>query len=75
LRKLISTAPDLPVWVVGAAPCPIDRIKRRWRWHLLLKSDHAGSLTRIARYFFERFEVPGAHDMRVVIDRDPVSLL
>ena len=75
LRKLIGAAPDLPVSVVGAAPCPIDRIKRRWRWHLLLKSDHAGSLTRVARYFLKRFEVPAAHDMRVVIDRDPVSLL
>ena len=75
LRQLIASAPDLPVTVVGAAPCPIDRIKRRWRWHFLLKSDHAGSLTRVARYFLERFEVPTAHDMRVVIDRDPVSLL
>jgi primosomal protein N' (replication factor Y) len=65
----------LPVTVVGAAPCPIDRIKRRWRWHFLLKSDHAGSMTRVARYFLERFEVPAAHDMRVVVDRDPVSLL
>jgi hypothetical protein len=42
---------------------------------MLLKSDHAGSLTRVARYFLERFELPGTHDMRVVIDRDPVSLL
>jgi primosomal protein N' (replication factor Y) len=75
IRELINRAPDLPVTVVGAAPCPIDRIKRRWRWHFLLKSDHAGSLTRVARYFLERFEVPAAYDMRVVVDRDPVSLL
>jgi primosomal protein N' (replication factor Y) len=75
VRHLIASAPDLPVTVVGAAPCPIDRIKRRWRWHFLVKSDHAGSLTRVARYFLERFEMPAAHDMRVVIDRDPVSLL
>ena len=75
VRQLIMSAPDLPVTVVGAAPCPIDRIKRRWRWHFLLKSDHPGSLTRVARYFLERFEVPAAYDMRVVIDRDPVSLL
>ncbi|HJR65022.1 MAG TPA: primosomal protein N' [Gemmatimonadaceae bacterium] len=75
LRQLIISAPDLPVTVVGAAPCPIDRIKRRWRWHFLLKSDHPGSLTRVLRYFLERFDVPSAYDMRVVIDRDPVSLL
>ncbi|MDQ4080097.1 MAG: primosomal protein N' [Gemmatimonadota bacterium] len=75
LRQLIASAPDLPVTVVGAAPCPIDRIKRRWRWHMLLKSDHQGSLTRVARYFLERFEMPSAYDMRVVVDRDPVSLL
>ena len=41
---------------VGPAPCAIERIKKRWRWHLLLKSEHPAALTRVARYFLERFE-------------------
>jgi primosomal protein N' (replication factor Y) len=61
--------------VLGPAPCPVERIKNRWRWHLVLKSAHPGDLTRVLRYFAERFEVPAAAQMRVSIDRDPVALL
>jgi primosomal protein N' (replication factor Y) len=64
------------VEVIGPAPCAIDRIRGRWRWHLLLRSTSAGSLGRVARFFAERFELPGGKDeMRTMIDRDPVSLL
>ncbi|MFL5561315.1 MAG: primosomal protein N' [Gemmatimonadaceae bacterium] len=63
------------VTVLGPAPCPVERIKNRWRWHLVLKSAHASDMTRVTRYFAERFEVPNAAQMRVAIDRDPVSLL
>ena len=44
--------------MVGPAPCPVERIKKRWRWHLLLKSQQASALTRVGRYFLERFPVP-----------------
>jgi primosomal protein N' (replication factor Y) len=63
------------VMVVGPAPCPIDRIKNRWRWHLLLKSEHAARLTQVGRYFAERLKVPSRGGLRVIVDRDPVSLL
>jgi primosomal protein N' (replication factor Y) len=63
------------VMVVGPAPCPIDRIKNRWRWHLLLKSEHSGRLTQVGRYFAERLKVPSRGGLRVIVDRDPVSLL
>jgi primosomal protein N' (replication factor Y) len=61
--------------IVGPAPCAIDRIKRRWRWHLLLKADSPRELTKVARYFAERFPVPKGADLRITIDRDPVALL
>jgi primosomal protein N' (replication factor Y) len=60
--------------LVGPAPCPIDRIRNRWRWHLLLKSRNADSLGRVLRYLADRFELPSS-DLRIEIDRDPVSLL
>ncbi|HET7427581.1 MAG TPA: primosomal protein N', partial [Gemmatimonadales bacterium] len=28
---------ELPVSLLGPAPCPLARIKDRWRWHVLLK--------------------------------------
>jgi primosomal protein N' (replication factor Y) len=63
------------VTVIGPAPCPIDRIQRRWRWHLLLKAGQAAGLTRVARYFLERFDVPQRDALRLAFDRDPVSML
>ncbi|HEX7240291.1 MAG TPA: primosomal protein N' [Longimicrobiaceae bacterium] len=64
------------VSVLGPAPCPIDRIRGRWRWHLLLRSDSAKLLGEVSRFFYERFDVPkGKLDLRVAVDRDPVSLL
>jgi len=64
------------ITLVGPAPCPIERIKNRWRWHLLLKSSQPGTLTRALRFFAERYDpaTATAH-RRITIDRDPVSLL
>ncbi|MFN9423129.1 primosomal protein N' [Gemmatimonas sp.] len=61
--------------LVGPAPCPIDRIKDRWRWHFLLKSSQPRLMTRVARYVAERCPVPADSGLRLVVDRDPVSLL
>jgi primosomal protein N' (replication factor Y) len=61
--------------IIGPAPCPIERIKNRWRWHALLKSERATELTKVGRYFMERFKVPKRADLRVTLDRDPVALL
>jgi primosomal protein N' (replication factor Y) len=75
LRELIvRRAPD-SITIVGPAPCPIERIKNRWRWHVLLKTGHPGELTRVGRYFMEKFEVPSVAQLRVTLDRDPVTLL
>ncbi len=60
--------------LLGPAPCPIDRLRARWRWHLLLKSRDPSVLGKVLRYFARRFEPPSG-DLRLEIDRDPVSLL
>ena len=61
--------------IVGPAPCPIDRIKDRWRWHFLLKSSDPRLMTRLVRYVAEKCPVPREAALRLVVDRDPVSLL
>ncbi|HJR64310.1 MAG TPA: primosomal protein N', partial [Gemmatimonadaceae bacterium] len=75
LRARLGSGARAAVTLVGPSPCPIDRIKRRWRWHFLLKSTHPAALTRVARYFLARFDVPKSHDLRIAFDRDPVALL
>nr|MBA3761503.1 hypothetical protein [Gemmatimonadales bacterium] len=63
---------ELPIGVLGPAPCPLVRIKDRWRWHVLLKGP-SKSLGRVVRYAARSLRREGT--TRVVIDRDPVSLL
>ena len=71
LEKLISSQ-SLPLVLLGPAPCPLTRIKARWRWHLLLKGP-VEEIGRVVRYAAPRLE--GRRAARVVLDRDPVSLL
>jgi len=74
LNGLLGSRGIVAVSSLGPAPCPIDRLRNRWRWHLLLKSSDADALGRVLRFFARRFELP-AGELRLEIDRDPVSLL
>jgi primosomal protein N' (replication factor Y) len=75
LRAMLAKHPDFEVTIIGPSKCPIERIKNRWRSHFMLKSGQAAQLTRVARYVAERLPIPSSGQMRVVVDRDPVSLL
>ncbi|OYV73318.1 MAG: primosomal protein N', partial [Gemmatimonadetes bacterium 21-71-4] len=75
LHALVARREPGALSIIGPAPCPVDRVKKRWRWHLLLKAGQPGPLTRVSRYFASRFPVPPGHGLRVTVDRDPVTLL
>ncbi len=75
VRRLIEARQLVGVSVVGPAPCPVERVKSRWRWHVLLKSERPAPLTSVAQYFVRRFPVPAGGGLRVMLDRDPVALL
>jgi primosomal protein N' (replication factor Y) len=55
--------------VLGPAPCPITRLRGRWRWHVLVKAAEARVLGRVVRAWRAK-----AH-RNVTVDRDPVSML
>ena len=75
LHALLRARPVAGVSIIGPAPCPVERIKNRWRWHVLIKAEHPAELTRLGRYFLERFKAPKGGELRVTFDRDPVALL
>lgn len=75
IAALVARAALRDVVLVGPAPCPIDRIKDRWRWHLLIKSTRQGPMSRLAHYIAERCPVPRQAELRLVVDREPVTLL
>ncbi|HEU4763743.1 MAG TPA: primosomal protein N' [Gemmatimonadales bacterium] len=66
-------AQRLPLTVLGPAPCTLARIKDRWRWHVVLKGPPE-EIGRFVRYAAPRWREDG-RGVRVVVDRDPVSLL
>ena len=74
-RRLIEARMPGAIEVVGAAPCPVERIKQRWRWHFLVKSADTDALGRVGRYIVERGPLPSTAGMRLAWDRDPVTLL
>jgi primosomal protein N' (replication factor Y) len=63
---------SLPIEVLGPAPAPLSRIKDRWRWHLLLKGPPR-ALGQVVRYGARH--LGRRRGLRVIVDRDPVSLL
>ena len=75
LHALLRARSVAGVSIIGPAPCPVERIKNRWRWHVLIKAEHPAELTRLGRYFLERFKAPKGGELRVTFDRDPVALL
>jgi primosomal protein N' (replication factor Y) len=75
LHKLLAARPAPGVTIIGPAPCAVERVKNRWRWHLLIKSERQPDLTRLGRYLAEKFDIPKQHGLRMTIDRDPVQLL
>jgi primosomal protein N' (replication factor Y) len=64
------------VRLTGPAPCPIDRIRGRWRWHFLLRSRTARPLGAVCHALQQEDPLPGrGGELRFIIDRDPVTLL
>jgi primosomal protein N' (replication factor Y) len=76
LRELIAARPGAGGEIIGPAPAPLQRIKGRWRWHMLLRSGDRRWLGKILRYASARHPLARSRgSVRVVIDRDPVALL
>ncbi|MDE0395022.1 MAG: primosomal protein N' [Gammaproteobacteria bacterium] len=60
--------------IVGPAPCPIERLHGRWRWHFFLRGGGNRSVTSLLHRFLADHR-PSGRDLRIAVDRDPVSLL
>jgi len=70
-----SLPAQAPVELIGPAPCAIDRVRGRWRWHFVLRSGSARAIG-VAGRLLQRYPLrPGRAELRLILDRDPVSLL
>jgi primosomal protein N' (replication factor Y) len=75
LSGLVARHAEGAVEVIGPAPAPLARIKRRWRWHVVLRAYDRTVLGNVLRYAQTR--APHVNDarIRVTFDRDPASML
>jgi primosomal protein N' (replication factor Y) len=62
-----------PIEVLGPAPAPIEKLRNRFRWQILLKGKQSSALLELARQ--ARALVPRSRAMRLHIDVDPYSML
>jgi len=75
LRGLVAARTAGAIDVLGPAPSPLARIKRRWRWHVLYRGEDRKTLDRVTRYASRRAPHLDNTHLRVVFDRDPVAVL
>ncbi len=64
---------DLPggVTIIGPAPCPLARLRGRYRYHVVLRGQEPAALGRLARVLLEITPPKGVY---VVVDVDPLTL-
>jgi primosomal protein N' (replication factor Y) len=73
LAQAVEAAnPQGRVEVLGPAPCPIEKLQSRYRWHLLLKAAAVQDLQMVVRKALRNHE---ARSSRLALDPDPLELL
>ncbi len=60
------------VEILGPAPCPIEKLQSRHRWHILLKASTVQDLQVVVRKALRGHD---GHHTRLAIDPDPLELL
>lgn len=64
---------DDSIEILGPAPCPLSRLKNRYRWHLLLKAGDSDTLRHHLRAAFSGMSA--SERFGITVDIDPMSLL
>jgi len=61
---------------LGPAPAAYEKLRGRWRWHILVKCDSASYISGLAAKIRTcKSELIGKNDLRIAIDVDPVEML
>ena len=67
---------EAAVTVRGPAPAPLERLRNRYRWQLLLASTSVRALHQSVRLLLAKWRgTRAARSVRLVVDVDPVSML
>ena len=72
---LARNAKPESIRVLGPAPAPIERIKQRYRWQVMVKGQTRDELRAALAMVRKAVTVPSNGELRVSIDIDPVNML
>jgi primosomal protein N' (replication factor Y) len=75
LGKWLAGAHAAGVRVLGPATAPVSRIKRIYRFHLLLKAEKRQPLAKVLRSAIGHAEILGIPRRNLVVDVDAVNLM
>ena len=75
LGKWFQSTPLERVRVLGPAAAPIVRLKRIYRFHLVLKAENRQVLARTLRAALTHAEAIGIPRKALIVDVDPVNLM
>jgi primosomal protein N' (replication factor Y) len=75
LGKCFAAMPVEGVRMLGPASAPIVRIKRIYRFHLLLKAENRQVLARTLRALLAQAELAGIPRRNLIVDVDAVNLM
>jgi primosomal protein N' (replication factor Y) len=72
----VKAAAEKGVEVLGPTPAPIERLRRRYRWQLLVRGRNGAAVRRAARIGHDAVRrAARAADVRVLVDVDPYGML
>ena len=76
IKQFGGEGSDTAVQLLGPAPAPLERLRDRYRYHILVKSDSKKMLSRLAKeIYLWRSTIRNAEDPRVAVDIDPMEML
>ncbi|MEN8199286.1 MAG: primosomal protein N' [Thermodesulfobacteriota bacterium] len=75
VAELCRVTAPAGVSVLGPAPAPLERIRDRFRWQILLKGTNPVPLHGICSTLLEKQSVLGKGDVRITVDVDPESMM
>jgi len=59
--------------ILSPTPAPISKIRKQYRYHILIKAEHQPNINRFIEWFHSNVKIPNYIKMQ--IDIDPISLL
>lgn len=72
----VKASAEKGVELLGPTPAPIERLRRRYRWQLLVRGSNGAAIRRAARAGYEAVRrTARAADVRVLVDVDPYGML